>query len=78
MRVISSRLMDNKEEIEVIEDVESGAKDQMNVAPVVGADVEETEMKDPTQAELTPGDQDELGDDGTTASHEHPGVPTVR
>ena len=64
--MISSGLMDNKEEIEVIADVESGVTDQMKEVPVVGPVVEESAVNDPSQAEPLPGDQDEVVGDDTT------------
>ena len=58
--------MDNKQEEKEFVDSVSGVTDQMVVAPVEGAGVEETKVTDPSQAEPTPGGRSEPVDDDTT------------
>ena len=58
--------MDNKQEEKEFVDSVSGVTDQMVVAPVEGAGVEETKVSDPHQAEPPLGDQDGLGGESST------------
>ena len=58
--------MDNKQEDKEFVESESGVMDQMVVAPVEGAGVEECKLRDPQQAEPTLGDEDERGGESPT------------
>ena len=62
----SSALMDNKEEKSIVVEKQSGVMDQANTVPAVGAGVGESKTSDPSQAEPTPGDRSEQGDDDPT------------
>ena len=58
--------MDNKQEDKEFVESESGVMDQMVVAPVEGAGVDETKVSDPHQAEPPLGDEDERGGESPT------------
>ena len=58
--------MDNKQEEKEFVESRSGVMDQMEVAPVEGAGVEDTKVRDPQQAEPALGDQDGLGEESPT------------
>ena len=65
--------MDNKEEDKEFVESRSGVMDQMEVAPVEGAGVEETKVSDPYQAEPPLGDEDERGGESTTNGNQRRG-----